>query len=157
MQTVDNTSLSLPFQSRWGLSTEIAGRPLVRGVLTIDSVSGNAVRGTANFRGTPLQIIGYWDENNKQLRFETPYASFAGQLQIFDEATSRVRHFILSGRFMMKPPSLDAGRAGNWIATTNRVLTGPPKYTTSGVPPVGAFLSSELLWQTPRRFSNIFW
>lgn len=62
MQPGQKTTLSLPIQSRWGLSTEIAGRPVVRGVLTIDSESGNTIRGTANFRGTPLQINGNWDE-----------------------------------------------------------------------------------------------
>jgi hypothetical protein len=149
-----NNSLSLPIQSRWGLSTEIAGRPVVRGVLTIDSVYGNTVRGTANFRGTPLVINGYWDENTKQLMFETPYATFSGQLQIFDDATIRVRHYILSGRLVMKPTSLQEGKYGNWIATTNRVLTGPPQYTGS-IPPVGAFLTSDLLLQG-RKFYNNF-
>lgn len=156
MQNVQNARPpSLPFPTRWGLSTEIGGRPIVRGVLTIDSVSGNTVIGTANFRGTPLPIRGYWDENTKQLRFETPYASFSGQLQIFDDAAIRVRHLNLSGRFMMKPPSLQAGERGNWIATANTVLTGPPINTTA-LPPVGAFLTSDLLWHTPRNVNNMF-
>lgn len=150
MYTNQINSLSLPFPTRWGLSTELAGRPVVRGILTIESVSGNTVRGTANFRGSPISINGYWDENTKQLIFETPYASFSGQLQIFDDATIRIRHFILSGQLVMKPPSLQTGEYGNWIATTNRVLTGPPKFTGS-LPPVGAFLLSDLLMQS-RKF-----
>jgi hypothetical protein len=150
LYAVQNNLLSLPFPTQWGISTDIAGRPLVRGVLTIDSVSGNTVRGTANFRGSPIVINGYWDENTKQLRFDSPYASFSGQLQIFDDATIRVRHFILSGQLVMKPPSLQAGQYGTWVATTNRVLTGPPKYTGS-IPPVGAFLTSDLLMQS-RKF-----
>ncbi len=151
MQTAQNISHRLPFPSRWGLSSDIAGRPIVRGVLTIDSVSGNTVKGTANFRGTPIIINGNWDENTKQLRFESPFASFSGQLQIFDDATIRIRHLILSGEFVMKPPSLQSGARGNWIATTNSVLTGPP-IKTGGMPPVGAFLTSDLLFGTPRIF-----
>ncbi|WML27177.1 hypothetical protein [Neobacillus sp. OS1-33] len=135
------------------ISTDIAGRPLVRGVLTIDLVSGNTVRGTANFRGSPIVINGYWDENTKQLRFDSPFASFSGQLQIFDDATIRVRHFMLSRQLVMKTPSFQAGQYGTWIATTNRELTGPPKYTGS-LPPVGAFLSSDLLMQARKLFSN---
>ena len=153
MYTNQNNSLSLPFPTRWGLSTELAGRPLVRGILTIESVSGNTVRGTANFRGSPIVINGYWDENTRQLIFETPYASFSGQLQIFDDATSRVRHFILIGRFVMKPTSLQTGQYGSWVATTNRVLTGPPQYT-GGIPPVGAFLTSDLLIQGRKFYKN---
>lgn len=155
MQTAQHNRLSLPFPSRWGLSTEIAGRPIIRGVLTIESVSGNTVIGTANFRGTPLLINGYWDENTRQLRFETPYASFSGQLQIFDDVGIRIRHLTLSGRFVMKPPSLQAGERGNWIATSNTVLTGPP-INTGALPPVGAFLTSDLLWNSPRNFNNMF-
>ena len=155
MEAAQNNRLSLPFPTRWGLSTEIGGRPIVRGVLTINSVSGNTVIGTANFRGTPIPINGYWDENTKQLRFDTPYASFSGQLQIFDDAGIRVRHLTLSGRFMMKPPSLQAGERGNWIATTTTVLTGPPLYT-SYLPPVGAFLTSDLLWGSTRNVNNFY-
>ncbi|WP_240338493.1 hypothetical protein [Peribacillus alkalitolerans] len=151
MDTTQNFSLSLPHPSRWGLSTEIGGRAIVRAVLTINSVSGNMVIGTANFRGSPIPISGYWDENTKQIRFDTPYASYSGQLQIFDDVTIRIRHLILSGRFVMKPPSLQAGQYGNWIATTNTILTGTPINSTS-VPPVGAFLTSDLLFNTPRIF-----
>lgn len=55
----------------------------------------------------------------------------------------------------MKPPSLDAGKVGNWIATTNKPLKGLPKYTTSGVPPVVAFLSSDLLFNSPLKFYSL--
>ncbi|WML48533.1 hypothetical protein RCG23_25495 [Neobacillus sp. PS3-34] len=102
MQSAQNISLSLPSQSSWGLSTEIAGRPVVRGVLNIHSVSGRTVIGTGNFRGTPVPIHGTWDESTKQLSLETPFATFSGQLQIFDSAEIRIRHLILSGRFVLK-------------------------------------------------------
>ena len=143
--TTQNASVSLPFPSRWGINAEIAGRPIVWGVITINSISGNTVIGTANFRGTPIPIQGYWDENTKQLRFDSPYASFIGTLDIFDDAAIKIRHLILSGRFIMKPPSLQAGEFGNWIATTDTVLTGPAIHTGK-LPPAGAFLTSDLLY-----------
>ncbi|WP_254119117.1 hypothetical protein [Bacillus sp. FJAT-29790] len=148
---MQNVSVSLPFPSRWGLSTEIAGRPILRGVLTINSVSGNTVIGTANFRGEPVPINGYWDEHAKQLRFESPYASFSGKLDIFDDATIKVRHLIINGRFVLKSTSLQAGDSGTWIATTDRALIGPP-ISTGALPPVGAFLTSDLLYGSQRAF-----
>ncbi|QED46755.1 hypothetical protein [Cytobacillus dafuensis] len=151
MQNAQYTSVSLPFPSRWGLSTNIAGRPIFRGELTINSVSGNTVIGTANFRGSPIPINGYWDENTKQLKFESPYASFSGKLNIFDDPTIKVRHLILIGQFVMKTTSEQAGDSGDWIATTNRVLTGPP-ISTGALPPVGAFLTSTLLFGSQREF-----
>jgi hypothetical protein len=147
LQTPNNTSSSLPFPSRWGLDAEIAGRPMVRGILTINSISGNTVIGTGNFRGTPIPIQGSWNENTKQFNFDSPYASFTGQLSIFDDAAIKIRHLILSGRFMMKPPSLQAGEFGNWIATTDTVLTGPAIYTGT-LPPAGVFLTSDLLYNS---------
>jgi hypothetical protein len=140
-----NPSLSLPFPSRWGINADIAGRPVVRGVITINSITGNTLIGTANFRGTPIPIQGTWDENSKQLRFDSPYASFAGELSIYDDPGIKVRHLVLTGRFVMKPPSLQAGEYGNWIATTDTVLTGQPM-NTGTVPPAGAFLTSDLLY-----------
>jgi hypothetical protein len=147
VQSTQNILLSLPSESSWGLSTDIAGRSVIRGVLNIHSVSGRTVIGTANFRGTPVPIHGTWDENTKQLSFETPYATFSGQLQIFDSAAIRIRHLILSGRFVMKAPSLLAGESGNWIATTNRELTGHP-IQNGALPPVGAMLTSNVLNQS---------
>jgi hypothetical protein len=154
VQSAQNISLSLPPQSSWGLSTEIAGRPVIRGVLNIHSVSGRTVIGTANFRGTPVPIHGTWDENTRQLSFETPYGTFSGQLQIFDSAAIKIRHLILSGRFVMKAPSPQAGESGSWIATTNRELTGPP-IQNGDLPPVGAFLTSDLLNQITRQYYRL--
>ncbi|MFD6005174.1 hypothetical protein ACFWGB_05595, partial [Bacillus subtilis] len=82
------------------------------------------------------------------ISFDSPYASFFGNLTIIDETAISIRHFILSGRFIMKPPSLLAGEYGNWIATTFTTRLGPPIYTNV-LPPVGAFsVSSMLLGQT---------
>jgi hypothetical protein len=44
----------------------------------------------------------------------------------------------------MKPPSLQAGEYGSWIATTDTVLTGAP-VSNDTLPPVGVFLTSDLL------------
>ncbi|WP_255301617.1 hypothetical protein [Bacillus sp. AFS040349] len=116
------------------------------GVLIINSITGNnKVSGTINFRGTPIQINGYWEENTKQISFDSPYASFFGNLIIFDDPSIRIRHFVLSGRFIMKPPSLLAGEYGTWIATTDTALTEPPIYQI-GVPPAGVFLTSDILY-----------
>jgi len=146
LQTAKQTIVSIPFPSVWGIDASIAGRPIIRGILTIDSITGNRVMGTVNFRGTPIPISGYWDENTKQIRFDSPYAMFSGTLTIIDDATIRIRHFILNGRFIMKPPSLQAGEYGNWIATTDRTLTGYP-VSSSTLPPVGVFLTSNILSQ----------
>ncbi|UOE55657.1 hypothetical protein IRB79_02130 [Cytobacillus oceanisediminis] len=151
MNVAINTSLSLPIPSRWGLSTNIAGRPMVMGVLTFDSISGNRVTGTANFRGTPLLITGSWDENTQRVSFDTPFASFSGLLQNFDDPAIRIRHLILSGRFLMKAPSLQAGESGEWVAATDIPLTGPPT-KTGGLPPVGVFLTSDLLYNNQRLY-----
>jgi hypothetical protein len=65
-------------------------------------------------------------------------------LTIFDETAISIRHFVLSGRFIMKPPSLLAGEYGNWIATTFTPRLGPPIYTNV-LPPAGAFSVSSML------------
>lgn len=150
MHTRQNATQSLPVPSLWGIDAEIAGKPIVRGTITINSISGNTITGTANFRGNPIPIQGTWDENAKSIRFDSPYATFAGQLAIYDDAAIKVRHLVLSGKFLMKPPSLQAGESGNWIATTDTALTGPP--INSGVlPPVGVFLTSDILYNTGMR------
>lgn len=149
MQIRKNGTTILPVPSRWGIDAQIAGKPIVRGTFTINALSGNSFTGTANFRGTPLPIQGIWDENANQLRFDSPYASFTGQLSIFDDPGIRVRHHMLNGQFLMKPPSLQAGEFGNWIATTDTVLTGAPMYT-GGLPPVGVFLTSDILYNGGR-------
>lgn len=145
MKTAQKTIVSIPFPSVWGIDASIAGRPIIRGTLTIDSITGNRVIGTINFRGTPIPITGYWDENTKQIRFDSPYAMFSGTLTIIDDPAIRIRHFILNGQFIMKPPSLQAGEYGTWIAATHTALTGPPIYTNA-LPPVGAFLVSDILY-----------
>jgi len=146
LQTAQKLMVSIPFPSKWGISASIAGRPIIWGVLIINSITGNnKVSGTINFRGTPIQINGYWEENTKQISFDSPYATFFGNLTIFDDPSIRIRHFVLSGRFIMKPPSLLAGEYGTWIATTDTALTEPPIYQ-NGVPPAGVFLTSDILY-----------
>ncbi|RKN60746.1 hypothetical protein [Paenibacillus ginsengarvi] len=137
--------VSIPFPSRWGIDASVGGRPIVYGTFNINSVSGNVVTGTINFRGRDIPINGYWDESTKQLRVDSPYASYSGNLTIFDDPSIRIRHFILNGRLIMKPPSLQAGEYGTWIATTNTSLTGSPTIG-KGLPPVGVFLTSTALY-----------
>ena len=157
MQNRQNAAQSLPVPSLWGIDAEIAGKPIVRGTITINSISGNTLIGTANFRGNPIPIQGTWDENAKSIRFDSPYASFTGQLTIYDDAGIKVRHLVLSGKFLMKPPSLQAGEAGSWIATTDTALTGPP-INTGAIPPVGVFLTSDLLYNSgTRNYRRFYW
>jgi len=134
----------MPFPSRWGIHAEIAGRPMVWGVLIINSITGNRVMGTVNFRGTLIPINGYWNESAKQIGFDSPYATYSGNLTMFDDSTTRIRHLVLSGQVIMKPPSLLAGRNGTWVATTDTTLIGPA-VTNNDLPPVGAFLTSNIL------------
>ncbi|MEH7558899.1 hypothetical protein V7165_26525 [Priestia megaterium] len=117
---------------------------MVWGVLIINSITGNRVMGTVNFRGTLIPIKGYWNESAKQISFDSPYATYSGNLAMFDDATTRIRHLVLSGWIIMKPPSLLAGRSGTWVATTDTSLTGPA-VSNSDLPPVGAFLTSNIL------------
>ncbi|USL33638.1 hypothetical protein [Priestia megaterium] len=63
---------------------------------------------------------------------------------MFDDSTTRIRHLILTGRVIMKPPSLLAGRNGTWVAATDTSLTGPA-VINNDLPPVGAFLTSNIL------------
>ncbi|TYR80439.1 hypothetical protein FZC66_08615 [Priestia megaterium] len=147
MQTAQQTIVSIPFPSLWGIHAAIAGRPIVWGILTINSITDNRVIGTVNFRGIDIPINGYWDENTKQIRFDSPYATYSGNLTIFDDPAIKIRHFILNGRLIMKPPSLQAGEYGTWVATTDRALTGYPINSSSTLPPVGVFLTSNILKQ----------
>lgn len=144
MQPKEKVRVSMPFPSRWGIHAEIAGRPMVWGVLIINSITGNRVMGKVNFRGTLIPINGYWNEGSKQITFNSPYATYSGNLTMFDDSTTRIRHLVLSGRIIMKPPSLLAGRNGTWVATTDTSLTGPA-VSNSDLPPVGAFLTSNIL------------
>ncbi|WNF24683.1 hypothetical protein [Mesobacillus jeotgali] len=149
MQIRKNGTTSLPVPSRWGIDAQIAGKPIIRGTITINALSGNSFTGTANFRGNPIPIQGTWGESANQLRFDSPYASFTGRLSIFDDPGIRVRHHVLNGQFLMKPPSLQAGEFGNWIATTDTALIGAP-INTGSLPPVGVFLTSDILYNGGR-------
>ncbi|WP_261381227.1 hypothetical protein [Paenibacillus cremeus] len=114
------------------------------GTFSINSVTGNRVMGSINFRGSEIPIHGTWDEGAKQLKMDSPYASYSGHLSILDDASIKVRHYILNGTLLMKPPSIQAGEHGTWIATTNTRLTGTP-IPSQELPPVGAFLTTVLL------------
>jgi len=46
----------------------------------------------------------------------------------------------------MKLPSLQAGKYGTWVATTDRALTGYPVISGT-LPPVRVFLTSNILSQ----------
>ncbi|MFE7084107.1 hypothetical protein [Priestia megaterium] len=146
MQPTGQIEVSIPSPSQWGIHAEIAGRPMVWGVLIINSITftGNRVTGTVNFRGSLIPINGYWNESTKQIRFDSPYATYSGNLTMFDDSETRIRHFILNGQVIMKPPSLLAGRNGTWIATTDTSLKGPT-VSNNDLPPVGAFLTSDIL------------
>lgn len=106
--------VSLPFPSQWDINANIGGRPSGLGTLRINSVSGNCVNGAVNFRGTFIPIRGCWNERTRQLSFDSPYASFVGQLSIFNESGMRLRHYVLEGRVTMRPPSIRAGETGTW-------------------------------------------
>ncbi|CAM3722836.1 hypothetical protein [Mesobacillus zeae] len=144
MQTAQETRVSIPFPSRWGIHASVGGRPIVFGIFNINSLTGNRVTGTVNFRGRDIPINGYWDKSTKQIRFDSPYATYSGNLTIFDDPSIKIRHSTLSGRLIMKPPSLQTGEYGTWIATTDTILTGPPIISDT-FPPVGAFLTSSIL------------
>lgn len=157
MQTEHVTTVSIPFPSVWGIHAAIAGRPIIWGTLIINSITENRVMGTVNFRGIPIPIHGFWDESTKQITFDSPYATFSGNLTIFDDPQIRIRHLMLSGRLIMKPPSIQAGEYGTWIATTDISLNQYPisgntlPYNTNQLPPVGVFLTSNILSQTQQQ------
>lgn len=149
MESAQRIPVSIPFPSRWGIHAAIGGRPIVYGTLNINSITGNRVTGTVNFRGTPIPINGYWNERDKQIGFDSPYATYSGNLTFFDDPSIRIRHLILRGKLTMKPPSIQAGEYGSWIATTDTTLTGPP-ISSKTLPPAGVFLTSDLLYRLPR-------
>lgn len=158
MHTAQAATVSLPFPSKWAIDADIAGRPIVRGTLIINSITDNRILGTINFRGIPIPIHGSWDEKKQQIAFNSPFAAFSGRLSIFDDQSIRIRHLILNGRLTMKPSSLQAGEYGTWIATTdislNAYITGKTMpYKPGGqLPPVGVFLTSNILYGSPSRF-----
>lgn len=119
MQTEKETPVSIPYPSQWDIDASIAGRSIISGKLIYQSVTNNQVMGALNLRGTFIPIQGYWSENSKQIRFDSPYASFVGNLSMFDEPQIKMRHYLLRGTFIMKPPSIQAGEYGTWIATTD--------------------------------------
>jgi hypothetical protein len=123
------TSVSLPFPSTWYIHADIAGRPIIYGTLVINSVRNNRVTGAINFRGNFIPIQGSWNESAKQIAFDSPYAHFVGNLTMMDEQRIPVRHFILRGRFIMKPPSIQAGEYGTWVAATDISLNQNPSKT----------------------------
>lgn len=145
------TALSIPFPSEWGIICEIARRRLIRGKLVIDSILDNIVKGTIDFRGTLLPISGTWNETNKHLNFDSPFAKFSGQLYIFDQTAINTRHFILNGNFIMIPPSFQAGEFGQWVAITGVERTGSPQFSDP-IPTTAAFLLSNLLYGNPIHF-----
>ncbi len=146
---------SIPSPTKWGIHADIIGRPVVWGTLVINSISDNRVTGAINFRGMPNAIHGSWNEGTKQIAFDSPYATYYGHLTIFDDTVIRIRHFVLNGRLVMKPPSLQAGQRGTWIAATDISLdeypmagTASPDTHIDQLPPVGTFfLTSNLLHQ----------
>jgi hypothetical protein len=156
LQTAQKIPVSIPFPSRWGIHAAIGGRPIIWGILFINSITNNRVSGTINFRGTPIPINGYWNEPTKQIRFDSPYATFTGHLTIFDDVPIRIRHLILSGQLIMNPPSVQAGEYGSWIATTDTKLTGTPIKSDS-LPPAGVFLTSDLLYGSRNGMKGEHW
>ncbi|PLT33191.1 hypothetical protein [Bacillus sp. V5-8f] len=148
METVRQTQVNIPAPSRWGIHATVGSRPVVYGTLIINSVTDNRITGTINFRGRPIPVNGSWNPGSRQIQFDTPYATYSGNLEIFDDPSIRVRHLLVRGRLRMKPPSSQAGEYGTWVASTETALTGPP-VSTHGLPPVGAFLTSEILYGTP--------
>lgn len=114
--------VSLPYPSQWDIYSSIGGRPTTLGTLLIYSVMNNTFSGAVNFRGSLLSIQGYWNESTRQIAFDSPYASFSGNLTFFDEPQINMRHYLLKGTVRMKPPSIRAGESGTWTATTEMRL-----------------------------------
>ena len=81
-----------------------------------------------------------------------------GRLSTFNDTSIRTQHLILRGSLTMKPPSVQAGQTGTWIATTDQALSRvasqdgiPLQQSTQQLPPVGAFLTSGFLYNQQRR------
>lgn len=145
----------LPVPSIWGIDASMAGRPIVRGEFIINSITNNQIVGTSNFRGTQLPFNGTWDKKSNQITFNTPFATFSGALSLYEDPTIGIRHYILTGPFLMKAPSLQAGEYGNWLATTDvsySQLSANEQISqnANALPPVGVFLTSDILYQSNR-------
>ncbi|UOE95244.1 hypothetical protein [Alkalihalobacillus sp. LMS39] len=151
MQAIQQTERTIPVPSTWSIIGDVAGRRIVRGVLVIQAIENNNVRGTINFRGTDLPISGIWDENTRNLMFNTPFASFSGQLLVFDQLAINTRHFVLNGNFLMNPPSLQAGEFGQWVGLTSTTRIGPPLFSDP-VPTSALFLLSDMVYGDPMHF-----
>lgn len=139
--------ITLPVPSRWGISANVGGRPLVWGTMQIDSIFNNRIMGSINFRNVPIPIQGFWNEQSKQISFESPYSQYSGTMFIYDDASISVRHYLFNGRLVMKPNSMQAGEYGTWVASSNFVVNNMTGGTQNQnpVPPVGAFITSDYL------------
>ncbi|OIK14718.1 hypothetical protein [Bacillus sp. MUM 13] len=156
------SNISLPSPLNWSIHADIAGRPVIWGFLTINSISGRKVSGTINFRGKPQPIEGNWNEGNLQITFNSPYAFFTGNLSIFDDAPISIRHFLLSGRLVMNQPSPLAGESGTWVASADVNTKLYPEagkkllaQSSKTLPPVGVFLTSDLRYRLAQQSSRI--
>ncbi|MGG1573054.1 hypothetical protein [Fictibacillus sp. NRS-1165] len=144
--------ITLPVPSRWGVSADVGGRPLIWGTVVFNSIEGNKINGTINFRGAPIPIQGYWTENSRQISFDSPYATFAGNLFIYDDPPISTRHYLINGRLSMKPTSMLAGEYGTWVASTNAYISGGGQSASQEqMPPVGAFTTSDYAEGAPHR------
>ena len=146
---------SLPPLSIWGVHASVAGRPVVWGKLVMRVLQDQQIQGTIQFRGTPISIEGSWNESAQQIVFHSPYASYSGHLTIYDDVQIQLRHLVLTGRLQMLPPSLQAGEYGTWVATTDINLAGysgyvPPQPPSTSLPPVGVFVTSNILYGNSR-------
>lgn len=113
------TRVSLPYPTTWDIQASFGGRPTSLGTLFIQSVTNNRVDGAVNFRGSFIPFQGIWNEAARQLVFETQFASFVGSMYSKDESGLNLRHYVLQGRVLMKPPSMRAGETGTWTAVTH--------------------------------------
>ncbi|MED2970791.1 hypothetical protein P4361_00700 [Fictibacillus sp. B-59209] len=145
--------ITLPVPSRWGISADVGGRPLIWGTVVLNSIENNKIMGTLNFRGVPVPIQGYWTENTRQISFDSPYATFSGNLFIYDDPSITTRHYLINGRLYMKPTSMLAGEYGTWVASTNAYLNGGSGQSSqqNQAPPAGAFTTSDYVEDAPDR------
>jgi hypothetical protein len=146
---------SLPPISTWGVYASVADRPVVWGKLVMHVLPDQRIQGTIQFRRTPIPIEGSWNESAQQIVFHSPYAAYSGHLSIYDDVQIQLRHLVLTGRLRMLPPSLQAGEYGTWVATTDIILPQysgyvPPQPSSTSMPPVGVFVTSNILYGNSR-------
>lgn len=152
---VQTSTKSVPPFSIWGVHASVAGRPVVWGKLVMRVLPDQRIQGTIQFRGTPIPIEGSWNESTQQIVFHSPYAAYSGHLSIYDDVQIQLRHLVLTGRLQMLPPSLQAGKYGTWVATTDISLPGysgyvPPQPSSTSLPSVGVFVTSNILYGSSR-------